>query len=196
MENPIKSLRENDPVPDKTIVPVASGKVRKKNGLEKFAGMIVQSDISAVKETIISEVVVPMVKNLIANTVSDTVYMMMFGETRNARENGRRSNASYVSYGSMYRNVDDQRPSRRASSGYEFEDVVVPTRGEAEMILDRMKELISVYKVASVADLYDLAGISSKYTDNKYGWTDMHGAEVIFSRGEYVIKMPRACPLD
>ena len=136
-----------------------------------------------------------MVKNLIASTVSDTIYMMMFGETRNARD-AKRSNSSYISYGSMYRNVDDQRPSKRVSSGYEFEDVVVPTRGEAEMILDRMDELISVYKVASVADLYDLAGVSSKYTDNKYGWTDIRGAEVIFSRGEYVIKMPRACPLD
>lgn len=196
MENPVKGLKENDPVPDKVIQPVATGKTRKKNTLEKFAGMIIQSDISAVKETIVSEVVVPMVKNLIANTVSDTIYMMMFGETRNARENGRRSNASYVSYGSMYKAMDDQRSTAKRASGYEFEDVVVPTRGEAEIILDRMNELISVYKVASVADLYDLAGVSSKYTDNKYGWTDIRGAEVIFSRGEYVIKMPRACPLD
>ena len=57
-------------------------------------------------------------------------------------------------------------------------------------------ELIDTYGVASVADLNDLIGISGDYTDNKYGWTNVKAGEVMRVRDGYVIKMPRAVPID
>ena len=60
-----------------------------------------------------------------------------------------------------------------------------------------MDELISTYGIVSVADLYDLVGITGgSYTDNKYGWTNVHNASVIRVRDGYMIKMPKALPLD
>ena len=59
-----------------------------------------------------------------------------------------------------------------------------------------MDELIATYGLVSVADLYDLVGIAGSYTDNKYGWTDIRNASVVRVRDGYVIKLPRALPLN
>ena len=59
-----------------------------------------------------------------------------------------------------------------------------------------MDELIEHYGIVSVADLYDLVGITGSYTDNKYGWTDIRTAQVVRVRDGYKIKLPRAIPLD
>ena len=60
-----------------------------------------------------------------------------------------------------------------------------------------MDELIATYGIASVADWYDLVGADSDYTDNNYGWTDIQSATIVRTRnGDYMIKMPKAFPLD
>ena len=59
---------------------------------------------------------------------------------------------------------------------YIFEDIMVPA--------------------VSVADFYDLVGVSGNYTDNKYGWTDIRNASVIHVRDGYMIKLPKALPLN
>ena len=70
------------------------------------------------------------------------------------------------------------------------------SEGEAEDVLSRMDELIDTYGVVSVADLYDLVGISCNYTDNKYGWTNLRNAEPVRVRDGYMLKLPKALPID
>lgn len=48
----------------------------------------------------------------------------------------------------------------------------------------------------SVADLYDLVGINGNYTDNKYGWFNIRTASVVRVRDGYMIKLPKAVPLN
>jgi hypothetical protein len=50
--------------------------------------------------------------------------------------------------------------------------------------------------LVSVADLYDLVGVTGNYTDNKYGWTDIRSASVIRVRDGYMLKLPKALPLN
>ena len=59
-----------------------------------------------------------------------------------------------------------------------------------------MDELIDRYEVVSVADLYELVGITGNYTDNKYGWTNIRNAEVVRVRDGYVLKLPKATPIN
>ena len=53
--------------------------------------------------------------------------------------------------------------------GFEFTvcdaDVAIKT-------ISSMQDIIKEYGFATVADLYDLAGVTCKYIDNKYGWSD------------------------
>lgn len=60
-----------------------------------------------------------------------------------------------------------------------------------------MNDIISQYGVVSVLDLYDLADVSTdNYAANKYGWTDISGCKAIRVRDGYILKLPRALPLN
>jgi hypothetical protein len=56
--------------------------------------------------------------------------------------------------------------------------------------------LIDTYGIVSVADFYDLVGITGNYTDNKYGWNNIHSASIVRVREGYMIKLPRALALN
>ena len=72
---------------------------------------------------------------------------------------------------------------------------------EAKRVLDAIKTIISHYSVATVADLKELIGYESKYTDRKYGWVKSDSMRVQMldyynpDRG-YLLKMPRPYLID
>lgn len=75
-------------------------------------------------------------------------------------------------------------------------EIVVDTRSGAEEVLERMFHLIDKYKSVTVADLRELLGLPTAYLDNKWGWTDLRGAEVQRVRGGYQLELPPAENLD
>ena len=181
---------------DKKIEKVATGKVRtkKKTGANKFADVFITEDISNVKDYIIYDVLLPAAKKTISEIVSNGIDMMLYGETRSKSK----SRGSKVSYSKYYEDRDDdyRRSSRRSRVlGYDYEDVILESRREAEEVLNRMEDLIDTYGVVSVADLYDLVGISGNYTDNKYGWTNLRTAGIERTRDGYLIVLPKVKPL-
>ena len=50
--------------------------------------------------------------------------------------------------------------------------------------------------MATVADLYELVGVTGEYTDNKYGWDSLGSASVTRVRGGYLVDLPRTRLLD
>lgn len=181
---------------EKKVEKVVSGavKTRKKSEIRKFADVFIQEDTEKVKSYILMDVLVPAVKKAISDIVTNGVDMFLYGETGRTKKSG---SASKVSYRSYYDRRDDRRDYNRTRAGYDYDDVILDNRGEAEEVLSRMDELIATYGLVSVADFYDLVGITGNYTDNKYGWTDIRNASVIRARdGGYMIKMPRALPLN
>lgn len=76
-----------------------------------------------------------------------------------------------------------------------YNDIVFSNRGDAEEVLSGMLELFEHFKVVSVADLFDLAGLRCNYTDNNYGWTNLQDARVERVCGGYVIRLPKATKL-
>lgn len=182
--------------PEKKLEKVVSGgaKTRKKSEVKKLANVFVPEDAENVKSYILMDVIVPGIKNAIADVVS----IMLFGEA--GRLGGRREKGSRVSYQKYY---DDRRDDRRsygrprAAAGFEFDDIIFETRGDADLVLDQMESAIDQYRMVSVADLYDLAGITCRsYTANKYGWTDLQAAKVIRTRDGYILQLPRTVQID
>lgn len=188
---------QNSPSEKKKVEKVVSGKVkkRKKSGVTKFADVFVSSDVADVKSHIFMEIIVPAMKKAIDDVVTDGIGMILYGESKGRK---RSSNANYVSYRdySSKDRRDDRYTSNRTRAGYNYDDIVLDSRGEAEEVLERMDELIDKYGIASVADMYDLVGITDNYTDNKYGWTTLRSAEVVRVRDGYMIKLPRPKAID
>lgn len=196
--NSHKSKEEQQAAPpEKKVEKVVSGSVksRKKSEIQKFADVFIQEDAQKVKSYILMDVLVPAIKKAISDIVTNGIDMILYGETGRTKKNG---TASKVSYRSYYDNRDDRRDygSSRTQTGYNYNNVILDNRGEAEEVLSRMDELIATYGLVSVADFYDLVGITGSYTDNKYGWTDIRNASVVRVRDGYTIKLPRALPLN
>lgn len=176
--------------------PVVTGKVitKKPSKFRMFTGEIISEDAKNVKSYVFGEVLIPAIKKAISDIVTDGIDIILYGESR---KGGKRSTADRVSYRNYYDRDRDSRPrADRAVSGYSYDDIVLDSRGEAQDVLDRMDELMSAYGLVRVADLYDLVGITGNYTDNKYGWTSIRTAEIVRVRDGYMIKMPRAVPID
>lgn len=187
--------KEEQNLPEKKIEPVVKGKVTtKKNNVRKLTNTFVTEDIQNVKSYVLMDVLVPAIKKAISDIVTNGIDMLLYGETGRSRH---KTNASVVSYRNYYDSRREERySSSRTRTGYSYDDVVLETRGEAEDVLSRMDELIDTYGVVSVADLYDLVGISCNYTDNKYGWTNLRNAEPVRVRDGYMLKLPKALPID
>lgn len=185
--------------PEKKVEKVVTGKVVtvKKSPFRKFFDEFISEDAKNVKTYVLGEVLIPSIKKAIVDIAIDSVNMIFYGGTRG---NGKRSTADTVSYRSYY--GGDRRPastSRYSSTTarYDCDDVKLSSRGEAEDVLARMDELMDQYGLVRVADFYDLVGVACDYTANKYGWTNIRNANIDRTRdGFYVIRMPRAIPID
>lgn len=190
-----REKQTNKPVPEKKIEKVVQGEVRskKKSGLQKITDAFVPDDVANVKSYIIEDIVVPAAKEILLDSVKAILGI-------NGKNGNKQTPASRVSYQQYYNN-DSRRNynsgGNRSRNSYDFDDIVIDNRGEAEEVLDRMEEIIATYGLVSVADFYELVGVPSNYTDNNYGWSNLRNAYVDRLRdGGYIIKLPRAFQLD
>ena len=191
-----KEEQSTKPEERKKLEKVVTGKVRtkKKSETSKLAEIFIADDAANVKDYILMDVLVPAVKKAISDIVRDGIDMILYGEASGKRRSS--TNSTYVSYNKCsYPREYDRRESQRTRGGYNPDDIVLETRGEAEEVLARMDELIDMYGQVSVADLYDLVGKTCEYTDNKYGWTNIRNAEPVRVRDGYLLKMPKALPI-
>ena len=185
------------------IEPVISGgaTVKKKSEFKKFTEALITRDFKSISSFVIGDVLIPAGKK----AIEELVHMILHGEaSRNTSDT--RGAASKVSYRSYWDKRDDvvRRDSReypqqpRALSGYNYDEIEFQTFKDADDVLDRMEELLSIYRVVSVADLYDLAKLTDdNYTNNNYGWVDISGTKIVENRnGKWVLKLPKAMPFN
>ena len=181
-------------VEEKRVQKVVSGpvKTKKKSEIRKFADVFIAEDVSKVKKYVFEEVLIPSAKKLFSEMVTNTVDMLLYGETGRSKSNS--TPGSRVSYGSYY---NDKKYDRRPTySTYSYDDVVIPDRAEAEAVVREMRNTLARYGLVRVSDLYDFVGITGSYTDNNYGWMNLDDISIIRVRDGYMLKLPKATPID
>lgn len=198
MENyPSNSHKAREEVAEKKVEKVVSGKTstKKKSGIRKLSDTFLSEDVGNVKSYIFSEVLLPAAKKLVSDIVTNGINMLLYGEIKN-----KKGNSSKVSYSRYY---DDRRDRSRdyrspvVRNNFDYDEIIFETRGDAEAVLDAMYDILNQYKVVSVAELYDLASITThNYTCNNYGWIDLRGSSVVRVRDGYILKLPRALAID
>lgn len=193
---------------EKKVEQVVQGEVvrRKKPMGKRLAETFIGTDAKSVWAFVTIDVLVPAAKDMFADAVSQGVERMIYGEAQSrSRRGSRRPNDPYTSYNRYShpqrrpgppREEPRQSISRRARANHEFDEIILPTRVEANEVLDRLFDLVSKYETATVADLYDLVGVSGSYTDDKWGWVDLRGADIARIREGYLLNLPRPEPLD
>lgn len=193
----------------KKVEQVVTGKVtqRKKPLGKRFRETFVGGDAKGVWEYVALDVVVPAIKDTIVDAIQTAVERMFFPDARpSTRSRFHSSPVGHVAYnrissgGSSHRDPRREEPrsmSRRGRSTFDFGEIILDTRVEADEVIEHLFELVSRFDQVTVADLYDLVGITGSFTDNKWGWTDIRGAGVQrLPRGGYLLDLPRPEPLD
>ena len=123
---------------EKKVEKVTSGKVvkQKKTLGKKFAETFLGDNIESVSSYIIYDIIIPAAKNMISDTVSNGIEMLLFGQTSGSRTRRDRGK-SYVSYSNYYKDRDryrDRQISQRNRAGHNFDDIILESRGEAEEV--------------------------------------------------------------
>jgi hypothetical protein len=149
----------------------------------------------------LAEILVSAFKSMVSDTVGQFSNALRDGSDKFLYGTTRRTITTARGPYTSYNRVTGVRPaynqiSDRSRTLHDFDDVILQSRGEAEDVLDRMRELISQFDAATVADFYDLVGITGNFTDDRWGWTDLRSAKVTHVRGGYLISMPRTQPID
>lgn len=182
--------------PEKRVQRVVAGKATtRKNEVRKIKDIFISEDAANVKSYIFMDVLVPAIKKAISDIVVDSIDMIFYGGSGGGRRKS--SSGNKVSYRSYYDDRhDNRRESYRNPGRFDYEDIVLTYRSEAEAVRDEMMDCIERYGMVSVADMYDIAGLTPPHTANKYGWTSIRTAEVKRVRDGYILDLPKAMPFD
>ena len=184
---------------------VTGGAVRRKRSLRKqFSDTFLAGDARSSVRYVVLDIILPQIKDLMVEAVSGGVEKLIFGDSRRRGSTPPSSGPQgYVSYNRYSHTMGPSRQSgpsramsRQARSRHNFDEIVLDQRAEAEQVIDQLFDLVSKYDSATVADLYELVGLPSTHTDNKWGWEDLTGAGVSRVRGGYLLDLPEPEPLD
>lgn len=145
---------------------------------------------------ILTDIVIPTTKVMIEDMIKGGIEMILYGEARAGSRGGSRR-TSYTSYSSYHKNDSRNRASteKRRARLHDFSDVVIPTRSEAQEIMDQLADIVIDYEYASVEDFYSLAGLRPSPTDAYWGWYDTSGWRVRQVRDGYVVDLPKPVEL-
>ena len=186
-----KEMAKNTPE-KKQITKVANAKIKKKSEFQKITETFIAEDLNKVKNAVLTDVIVPAVKKVISDIVTNGSDMLLYGEVRHTKT----TTTSKIGYNSIYNSQNKSDTARTTRGSYIYNDIILNTRGEAEEVLNQMNEIIGTYGTVSVADLCEIVGVTGEYTDNKYGWADIRDAYVERKPDGYMLKLPRALPIS
>ena len=172
-------------------------KVKKKGAVESAVDKFVAEDIPNIKTYLISDVIIPTLKNTIWDAFTNTLDMILFGGSGRSKNGPGSSRVPYVSYNKY----SDGRGSSRTyeeprRARYDFSAITFDNKQDAEAVLGNMDAIMEEYRLVRVADFYDLIGETGEYTDSKYGWTNIRNARVTRGRDGYYIELPKPLPID
>lgn len=206
-----KEVQPPEKVPEERKVnKVVTGPVKKKRkGFgKKIAETFLEDDTKSVSSYIFYDVLIPAAKDLISDMVGGGLDMLLFGDHRpgssrysrsNRKGDGKPFNYGSAYYGGATRDVRNTKRdiSQTNRARHEFSEIVIESKSEAQDVRTHLLDLILDYGAATVADFYDLVGVSGNFTDRSYGWTDLRGLEIVRTRGGgYIVDLPRPILLD
>lgn len=191
--------------PKKKLEKVTTGDVivKEKGMGARLKGLFFGEDFKNVMRYVTAEVLLPAARNLIVDMTTRGVERAVYGENRSAPKA-----PNYYGHTSYHTPVSRPHPSAtmlpkqpphypqaRAASPRPGQDVLLVSRDEAELVLERMLDVIAQYEVVSVADLNELIGEESKHTDHKWGWYSLGHAQIRQTRNGYLIDLPPVEPI-
>lgn len=187
-----------EPAPRVKAEKAVEGKVvvRKQPWYKKAVRSMVAEDATNVGDYLLVDVVVPAVKTLILNIVSQGAERALYGSSRPKTRGGGSSFGS--SLRTRYHDAPTERPrvlDSRTRATHDFGQIILETREEAVNTIALLDQRIDEYGSVTVADLYDILGVSGSYMDQKWGWVTLREADVRQHRDGWRLDLPPTEPI-
>lgn len=201
--NKNKEGGEKEKKPPKDIQPVVKSEVivQKPSLGRKIKDLFVEADFRSVANHVVYEVLIPAARNMIVDGATRGVERLIYGESaiRQRRYGPGPGITPRYSYNNPI-NRGEYRDPRTTPPGPGSarvprrgrNDYILTTREDANLVLERMGDILDVYEIVSVADLNELVGFPSGHTDNKWGWDSLVGVVITQVREGYLIDLPPA----
>lgn len=180
------------------VTSVVHGKViqKKPNIFKRVARGMVADDVTNVGDFVLADVVMPAVRNLMYDIVSQGTHRVLFGTARGRRTMAPGYAGPTTSLKTAYNRVSsDPEPARTMSradqASHNFDELILGTHQEAMEVLENLAARIDRYGSATVSDLYGYMGVTGSFADQKYGWTNLGNADVRQIRRGFILDLPR-----
>lgn len=175
--------------------------VQKKSLGRKAKDLFIEADFKGVIHYVAVDVLLPAARNMIVDASTKGIERMMYGESvrrgRSIHSGGPRityNNPVSRGFGEpRFAPRVDRNPRGQRKTA---DDYIISSREEAELVLERMNDIIDNYDVVSVADLCELVGLPASHTDNKWGWGYLGNVPIRQIREGYLIDLPPAEPIQ
>lgn len=214
MEEFPSNSREQKPVPEpkeeKVTRKVVTGDVirRRKPLGSRMREMFLGDDTKGVVQYVVQDVLVPALKDMIAEAGSQGLERAIFGESRGGGRStvGRSSSfggSNHTNYRQYSSPAQPRREEKATNSRYrasrtmnDFEEVILPSRVEAMKVLEELRKGIAQYEAVTVRALYELIGVEFHHVDEKFGWVDLSDAGFRRISSGYLLVLPRPEALE
>lgn len=182
--------------PKKKFDKVVKGKVtlKEQNDIQKIANDFLAEDLKTVKDRIIADYLIPMLKNGLCSIFNSAINIALWGDDR-SRSSSANSSRQRNSYDRYYQDGQNNRPGTPGRPARTLQNLDFEVRCDAEDTLNEMYDALRQYKQVSVGDLWDMMGVSNESTDYNYGWYNLDGSYVKGIPGGYRLVLPRPIPL-
>lgn len=181
--------------PDKKVEKVVTGEVvtRKQSNKKNIKSIFFGGEFKGAMRYITADVLLPAFRNLMVDATTKGIERVVYGEANPRRRPTQYSNR--VQYNSPVRRetplyLPNQAPRYSTPVKPRPNEVILTSREEAELVLERLSDIVERYEVATLADLYELCGLPSAHTDNKWGWTYLNNAQIIQIREGFLLSLP------
>lgn len=170
--------------------------IRKQPITKRLAGTFFGENLSSAFEYVVSDIIVPTIKDTMYNIISGGLSTMLYG--RNVSRGGLGGTKYKYSTSSVRGNTNISQPTNNYRPANDIEEIVFESRGDAEIVLDTLRNLIEEYEWATVQDLYSAAGKTparNNWTTVNWGWDTLAKAYVEgIIGGGYIINLPHPKP--
>lgn len=188
---------------EKKITRVTQGEVivQKKSIGKRIKGIFIAADFGSVARHVIYEVLIPAARNMVYDVTTKSIERTLYGDNAFRRRNTNIFGQPRITYNQPVSRpyssplsssiTQSQGPRGPAPQRSVSDNIIFATRQEAELVLERLNDVLDQYDVVSLGDLYELIGAPSSHTDQKWGWTvGFSDAPIRQVREGYIIDLP------
>jgi hypothetical protein len=177
--------------------------VQKPKGIgRKFKETFFNGDLKHSGEFVLVDVLLPALRNLVVDMASRGIEKVVYGESTRGP---RRPQTNYNYSGTRYSVGGPTNPfarpqplgqsyspqiNRGRQNRHDMNDIIVGTKEEADLVMERLIDILEKYDVVSLADLNELLGLETSHLDNKWGWTFLANPQVRQIRQGYLLELP------